>query len=43
MTFPWIRERVIANNLKLRGAYFNVADASLLALNPDSGVFEPLD
>ena len=42
MTFPWIRERVAANNLKLRGAYFNVADASLLALDPDSGVFELL-
>ena len=43
MTFPWIRERVADGRLQLRGAYFDIADATLLALNPDSGCFEPLN
>ncbi len=42
MTFPWIRERVADGRLSLRGAYFDIADATLLALDPESGTFEPL-
>ena len=43
MTFPWIRERVADGRLQLRGAYFDIADATLLALDPESGCFEPLN
>jgi carbonic anhydrase len=41
MTFPCIKERVAAGRLCLRGAYFDIADGRLLALDQDSGRFEP--
>ena len=43
MTFPWIQERVADGRLNLRGAYFDIADATLLALDPHTGDFKPLD
>ncbi len=42
-TFPFIRERLADGRLKLRGAYFDIADGKLLALDPDTGQFAPLD
>jgi len=38
-TFPFIKDRVTAGGLRLRGAYFDIADGRLLALDPDSGCF----
>ena len=42
-TFPFIKERLADGRLRLRGAYFDIADGRLLALEPESGCFEPLD
>ncbi len=42
MTFPCIRILVERGKLKLHGAYFGVADGRLLALDPETGSFEPL-
>lgn len=42
MTFPCIKERVADGRLQLRGAYFDIADGTLLALEPDSGKFVPI-
>ena len=42
-TFPFVKERLAANRLRLRGAYFDIADGKLLVLDPDSGRFETLD
>jgi carbonic anhydrase len=42
-TFPCIKERVADGRLILRGAYFDIADGTMLALDPDSGKFVPLD
>ena len=42
-TFPFIRERLADGRLKLRGAYFDIADGKLLALDPETGQFLPLD
>jgi len=39
MTFPWVRERVEAGELALRGCLFDVAAADLLVLDPESGEF----
>lgn len=41
-TFPFLREREQAGQLGLHGAYFDIASGDLLALNADSGEFEPL-
>ena len=41
-TFPFIRERVEAGTLRLRGAYFDIADGRLLAMDPGTGTFSPL-
>jgi carbonic anhydrase len=38
-TFPFIKERLADGRLRLRGAYFDIADGRLLALDPDSGGF----
>lgn len=38
-TFPFIKERLVDGRLRLRGAYFDIADGILLALDPDSGAF----
>jgi carbonic anhydrase len=42
-TFPWIRERAEAGGLELLGAYFDVATGVLMALDPDSGAFVPVN
>lgn len=42
-TFPFIKERLANGSLRLRGAYFDIADGKLLALDPESGRFEALD
>ena len=42
-TFPFVKERLAGGLLRLRGAYFDIADGKLLALDPESGRFEPLD
>ena len=40
-TFPWIRAREAAGTLKLRGAFFAVADGVLHLLDEESGAFRP--
>ena len=40
-TFPWVREREEDGRLKLRGAYFAIADGILHLLDEKSGVFAP--
>ncbi len=42
-TFPFIRERLDDGRLRLRGAYFDIADGRLLALDPESGRFQPVE
>ncbi len=42
-TFPFIRERLASGQLRLRGAYFDIADGRLFALDAESGRFGPLD
>jgi len=42
-TFPFIQERVADGRLRLRGAYFDIADGQLLGLDPDSGRFVAVD
>ncbi len=42
MTFPYVRRRVEAGELKLHGAYFGVASGRLLVRDPASGQFQPL-
>ncbi|MDH3236735.1 MAG: carbonic anhydrase [Alphaproteobacteria bacterium] len=39
-TFPFIKDRLADGRLRLRGAYFDIADGILLALDPDSGAFK---
>lgn len=41
-TFPFVKERVAAGGLRLRGAYFDIADGRLHGLDPQSGRFRPL-
>jgi carbonic anhydrase len=41
-TFPFVRERLADGRLRLRGAYFDIADGRLLGLDPDTGRFEPV-
>jgi len=41
-TFPFIQERLASGTLRLRGAYFDIADGVLLALAPDGDRFEAL-
>jgi carbonic anhydrase len=43
LTFPFVRERVTDGRLRLRGAYFGIADGRLLGLDPDSGQFRPVE
>ena len=38
-TFPWVREREEAGELKLHGAYFAIADGALCVLDKKSGAF----
>jgi carbonic anhydrase len=42
-TFPFIKERLADGRLRLRGAYFDIADGRLLALDPETGDFGPVD
>jgi len=42
-TFPFIKERLGDGRLRLRGAYFDIADGRLLALDPESDRFEPVE
>jgi carbonic anhydrase len=42
-TFPFIKERLASGRLRLRGAYFDIADGRLLALDPESDRFGSLD
>ena len=35
MTYPWIKERVAQNTLRLHGAWFAIHDGSLKLLNKD--------
>jgi carbonic anhydrase len=39
MGFPFIRAEVDAGRLRLRGAYFDIANGRLLALDSDGGAF----
>lgn len=41
--FPFIREAMREKGLKLRGAYFGIADGVLMALDPETGAFEPIE
>lgn len=41
-TFPCIKERLADGRIRLRGAYFDIADGTMLSLDPDSGQFVPL-
>lgn len=40
--FPWIRERVEKNELKLHGWYYNLLRSELYRLDPNLGAFIPL-
>ncbi len=42
-TFPWIREREQDGRLTLEGAWFDISTGELMALDPASGRFEPVD
>ena len=42
-TFPFVKERLDEGRLRLRGAYFDISDGRLLALDSETGRFEPLD
>jgi carbonic anhydrase len=40
-TFPWVREREAAGQLKLRGAFFAISDGVLHVLDETTGAFAP--
>lgn len=40
MTFPFVKERVDDGRLRLRGAFFDIAEGRLMALDPETGAFE---
>ncbi len=42
-TFPFIKERLDSGRLRLRGAYFDIADGRLQALDPVSGGFAAVE
>jgi len=41
-TFPFVQERLNDGRLQLHGAYFDIADGQLLALDPATGQFGPV-
>ena len=41
-TFPWVRERIAANQLQLVGAFFGVATGILEVYEPQRGSFAPI-
>ena len=42
-TFPFVKERMAEGLLRVRGAYFDIADGQLLALDPESGEFRSVE
>lgn len=42
-TFPFVRERLDDGRLRLRGAFFDIAEGRLMAMDPESGQFEAVD
>lgn len=42
MTFPWIKERVAAGNLRLHGWHYGLAEGELSALDPETNEFQSL-
>lgn len=42
-SFPFIKERLDKGTLRLRGAYFGVADGKLLAMDPETGEFDTVE
>ena len=42
-TFPFVKERVDDGRLRLRGAFFDIAEGRLMALDPESGAFEAVE
>jgi carbonic anhydrase len=42
LSFPWIRERVDAETLRLHGWYFDIDAGELLAYSPQTSSFAPL-
>lgn len=40
-TFPFVKEREDAGELKLRGAWFGIAEGELRVMQPNEGAFEP--
>ena len=42
-TFPWLKEKEVAGNLKLRGAHFSIMEGVLYSLDEDTGEFLPED
>ena len=41
-TFPFIQERIDAGDLKLHGAYFDIATGQLLSLDRGTRAFQPV-
>ena len=41
-TFPFVRDGLDAGNLRLHGGWFAIASGELLAMDPASGVFDPV-
>ena len=41
-TFPFVRERLADGRLRLRGAYFDIADGRLLGLDQETSRFSPV-
>jgi len=42
LSFPFVRDRVAAGRLRLRGAWFEIATGRLLAMDPETGAFTPV-
>lgn len=42
LTFPWLKERVVAEKLDLHGWYFDIESGNLSSYNPTKGRFELL-
>lgn len=39
-TYPWVKERISAGKLSLHGFYFDIADGSVMWLNPETDKYE---
>jgi carbonic anhydrase len=42
LTYPWIKERVLAGKLTINGWYFDFASGALEVFNPNTHTFEPV-